>query len=233
MFEGTPGIKVSVESLTIFVYIIIIIWQREDSLSDIRVLHWKLCPSESVGCRVFPLISKLSFRFFSSFSVGQCVWELQNYDARIFHPFSCSYTPVHKTERHMEGETANIWERCSTSEKEEHRHSTVAGECGGISHHDHSTPCGMEWGGAHGLLFRRLGAVWRRWWSQRRKHPPPKVNKARYSRSKMRESHCESVAHDATQKRTEILGHCARISGLRSGSAGNNPLSKRSTWILP
>ena len=43
------------------------------------------------------------------------------------------------------------------------------------------------------------------------------------------ESHCKSAAHDTRQNKTEILVYCAHFSSLHSGSAGNNPLSRRST----
>jgi hypothetical protein len=46
------------------------------------------------------------------------------------------------------------------------KNSTLTGERVTISLHDHTTPCGMDQGGADGLVFRRLGAVLRRSWSQ-------------------------------------------------------------------
>ena len=67
----------------------------------------------------------------------------------------------------MEGETVNYWGRCSTSPgRTNPKNSTSAGERVAISPHEHNTPCGMDQDGVDGLVFRRLGAVLRRWWSQ-------------------------------------------------------------------
>ena len=61
----------------------------------------------------------------------------------------------------------NYWGRFSTSrERTKPKNSTLTGERVTISLHDHDTPCGMDQGGADGLVFRRLGAVLRRSWSQ-------------------------------------------------------------------
>ena len=46
----------------------------------------------------------------------------------------------------------------------------------------------------------------------------PEVDKARFSRSKMQESHCKSAAHVATQSTTEILVYYSHFSGLRDGA---------------
>ncbi len=47
----------------------------------------------------------------------------------------------------------------------------------------------------------------------------PEVDKARFSRSKMQESHCKSAAHVATQRTTtEILVYYSHFSGLRDGA---------------
>ena len=166
-------------------------------------------------------------------SVGRCVWEIQNYDARIFHPFFFLLHTCTQIERDMEGETANFWGRCSTSweRRTPKQHFSRRAWRNLTPWPQYTMRCGL--GRGSWSSFQAFGGCVAALVVSRRKHPPPKVNKARYSRSKMRESHCKSAAHDATQKRTEILVYCARFSGLRSGSAGNNPLSRRSTRILP
>ena len=153
------------------------------SLSEIRVFHWKLRPSESVWCRVSPLLSKLLFR---SFSVGHSVFErFKPMMTGFYTPFSFYYTPAHIYRERWQERPWIFQGDAVPLEKEEPWYRTSTGEGVEISHPDHST------------------------------------------------LQCKNVAHDATQKRTEILVNCAQILGLRRGATGNNPLSRWSTRILP
>lgn len=49
------------------------------------------------------------------------------------------------------------------------------------------------------------------WRSQRRKHPLPKVNKARYSRSKMRESHWKNAVEIEVSKYWSLCQHSWKL----------------------
>ena len=175
-----PSLSLSLY-LTVSVYINVIVREREDSLSEIRAFPWKLCPSESVWCRVCPLISKLFVRSLSSFSVGQCIWEIQSYDARIFHPY---FFVLHTcTQRDRRRDREFLREIHYLSRKKNPRNSTSAGQRVAISHHDD-----MRHRPRRSWLssFQALGGCVSVLVVSEEKAPAQNVNKAIYSRSKMR-----------------------------------------------
>ena len=112
-------------SLTVFIYSYYHQREREDSLSGIRVFHSKLCPSE-YKC----MMSCLSSNFEALVQLvllllgrAQRVWEIQNDDARIFHPFPSYCTPAH-THRERERWKERQWiigEDSVPLEKEQNR----------------------------------------------------------------------------------------------------------------
>ena len=87
MFKGTPGIKVSVESLSLSLYTLFFLSERRFSLwyqsLPLKIVSIRVCRMSCLSSNFETLVQILQILL----GRGMCVCQIQNYDARIFHPF--------------------------------------------------------------------------------------------------------------------------------------------------